>query len=122
MNKLYIIVRADLEPGLQAAQACHALRQFVHYCPEDDHDWFYGEDFKRPQEPHGPNNIVILQVPNEHTLKKLVVQASASYVSCASFQEPDLDNQTTAVALYGEGVEKLVSNLPLALRAKREAA
>lgn len=35
MEKLYIIVRADLPAGAQVAQSCHAMRLFVHEHPDD---------------------------------------------------------------------------------------
>ena len=38
--KLYVVVRADLSPGVQAAQALHAHRAFVAEYPEVERVWF----------------------------------------------------------------------------------
>lgn len=32
------------------------------------------------------------------------------------FTEPDMDDQLTAIAAYGDNIEKIFSNLPLALK------
>ena len=37
-------------------------------------------------------------------------------ISCIGFNEPDMDNQLTAIAAYGDNTEKIFSNLPLALK------
>ena len=70
MEKLYIVVRSDISPGLQAAQACHALRQFAHRHPDLDREWFQGS-----------NNIVILQAPSLDRLALLEEKASEGGVA-----------------------------------------
>lgn len=115
MQKLYIIIRSDLAAGLQIAQACHALRCFTHAHPKEDRAWFYGPD--QTLEPRGPNNIVVLQVPDEKALHDLFCRAVRDPdVAGAPFYEPDLDDSLTAIALGGEGASRYVSSLPLALR------
>jgi len=104
MDKLYIVVRNDLEHGLQAAQACHALREFGEEHPEIDKKWY--EDSK---------NIVILQAPSETDLHKLVATAQREEIPHAGFREPDLNDVLTAVAL-APTAGRLLSNLPLAMR------
>jgi peptidyl-tRNA hydrolase len=104
-SKLYIIVRSDLSPGLQAAQACHALRLFTEEHPEEDKKW-YTES----------NNLVLLQVPNETELLALKERAEADGIPASLFREPDVDNEATALALGPEG-RKLLCNLPLLLKA-----
>lgn len=42
-------------------------------------------------------------------------------VICSHFAEPDFDDQTTAVALFGPDAQKLTSSIPLALRPPRAA-
>lgn len=99
MEKLYVVVRNDLPPGLQTAQACHALREFAHRFPELDRRWF-----------ESSNNLVVLQVPTLGDLEGLVAIGSL----VAPFYEPDLGGELTAAA-FGDG--RLLSSLPLALRA-----
>lgn len=106
MDKLYIVVRADLPPGMQIAQACHALRQFTSVHSEIDRAWY-----------EGSNNLVVLQVPGEDELFDLL--ARAGEIPITSFREPDLDDDVTAIAIGPQG-SGLVSQLPLALRAEPE--
>ena len=108
MEKLFVIVRADLPAGLQVAQACHALRQFVAEHPETDRAWF-----------EGSNNLVVLQVPSEGALLALAERAHG--VPASVFREPDLGDQATAIAI-GPAGSALVAQLPLALRVIRDAA
>jgi len=62
------------------------------------------------------NNLVVLQVPNEGCLTHLASRAQEAGVEHSVFREPDFDDTVTAVALEPAGA-RLVSNLPLALRA-----
>jgi len=101
-QKLYIIARADLAPGLQAAQACHALRLFAEEHPEEEQKWY-----------EESNNIVLLQVPNEKELLALKEKANGYPVSL--FREPDVNDEATAIAL-GPEARPLTSNLPLLLK------
>lgn len=103
MEKLYIIVRNDLSPGLQLPQACHAMREFINDFPELDRKWF--DDSK---------NIVVLQVQDEAALRRLYEELSP-VAPRSIFEEPDLDNAWTAMAVGGSG-SGLLSSLPLALR------
>lgn len=113
MQKLFIVVRADLDLGLQMAQVGHAVAQFIHYNPNEYRAWFYGPDFKGG-EPAGPNNIVVKHIANEAELLALVSKAASTSMGVASFQEPDLGGQTTAAAFGGPGAQQLLWKLPLA--------
>jgi peptidyl-tRNA hydrolase len=103
--KLYVIVRADIPAGAQCAQACHGLRAFIAAYPDEDRRW-YAES----------NNLVVLQAPDERALWQLLERARDADVPVAMFEEPDFDDELTAIAIGPPGA-KLVSNLPLALRA-----
>ena len=107
-DKLYVITRADLEPGYQAVQSMHALRQFTAEHPEIDKIWF-----------EQSNYLGLLSVKNEEELSQLVAQATNHGINFSIFREPDVDNQITAIALSpGPKSKKLCSRLPLALRNK----
>lgn len=97
MKRLYIVVRNDISPGLQIAQACHAAREFTLQCEED-----VGE------------NLVVLHASKDD-LERLVAEASGR-CTVVPFQEPDLGGELTAAA-FGIGARKLLSCYPLALRA-----
>lgn len=98
MSRLYVIVRNDIPPGLQLAQACHATREFGKHYPFID----VGE------------NLVVLQVPNESELRS-VVEACHGFM-VAPFHEPDLGGEMTAVAISGAAKGRL-RRLSLALSA-----
>jgi hypothetical protein len=104
MNKLYIVVSSTLSPGLQIAQACHALRQFAKVHGELDAKW-HG----------GGNNLVCLQAIDEGSLLTMVRKAACAGVAYAEFREPDLDGSLTAVA-FAQEASSFLSSLPLALR------
>jgi len=103
--KFYVIIRSDLPPGAQAAQAVHGAIAFMMEHPVTASYWH-----------HKSNNLVVLQVPNEECLLHLAGRAQDAEVEHSVFREPDFDNTVTAVALEPAGA-RLVSNLPLALRA-----
>jgi peptidyl-tRNA hydrolase len=105
--KLYIVVRSDLSPGLQAAQACHGLRLFVEEHKVEDRKWY-----------ENSNNLVLLQVPNEAEL--IALKNKANGIPASLFREPDVNNEATALAL-GPEAKKLVRRLPLLLSEKMKS-
>jgi electron transfer flavoprotein alpha/beta subunit len=97
VKRLYIVVRNDITPGLQIAQACHAAREFTLYADEDVGD-----------------NLVVLQAgPAE--LAQHVERALAYGCAVVRFHEPDLGGELTAAA-FGGGAQRILASLPLALR------
>lgn len=105
MEKLYIIVRSDLSPGLQIAQSCHALRQFSEEWPDQDRAWHTTH-----------KNLVCLQINSKEELAALAYEATRAGVACSVYREPDCGDEPTAIAL-GEGAKRLVRRLQLALAA-----
>jgi len=103
MEKLYIVLRSDLKPGLQLAQCAHAMRAFTHAHPDLDAAWFAGS-----------NNLAVLAVPDEPALVALGERAAALGLRTAAFHEPDLEDSVTAISLE-PGARRLVCRLPLAL-------
>lgn len=107
-DKLFLITRQDLSPGYQAVQSCHALRQFTAEHPEKDLEWFTTSNY-----------LALLSVKNEHELRKLFIDAKESGLKCSGFEEPDVDNELTAIAIEpGERSRELCKKLPLALKVK----
>jgi len=103
---LYVITRSDLEPGYQAVQSMHALRQFTAEHPEVDREWF-----------ESSNYLGLLSVANEDELVKLIEQAADLGIKYSIFREPDIGDQITAIALEpGPKSKKLCGKLKLALR------
>jgi hypothetical protein len=96
MDKMYVVVRRDLNQGLQIAQAVHAGVTFALTYEERE-------------------NVIVKHAPNESAVSELVLRARQLGYPALTFSEPDLGGQVTAAALGGEA-KKLVSNLPLAFR------
>lgn len=103
MLKLFIVVRADLDPGLQMAQAIHAAIQWVIEDPDLSHIWH-----------RQSNNVVVKHVSNEAALLELADKAEGKTCVVERFQEPDLAGAVTAVAIVGSGANALLRELPLA--------
>lgn len=97
MKRLYVVVRDDLPPGLQMAQACHAAFEFGRFTEADVGD-----------------NLVVLHASRER-ICELAGEAFRRGLQVLRFDEPDLGGETTAVALEGDA-RPLVSSLPLAMR------
>ena len=94
-EKLYIVVREDLTPGLKIAQSAHALSSFEWKYPTVYKDWY-----------ETSNNLVVLQHADpEEIAKKL----EGEDFRVARFYEPDLDNQLTAISVEPSARKKLSS-------------
>ncbi len=105
MNRLFLVVRADIPPGLQASQLVHASCEFAFERPSEYAQWFKES-----------KNVVLLQVPDEPTLIELWQRVkSFGLEASAGFREPDLSDELTAVA-FGDEAQRYLSSLPLALR------
>lgn len=105
-DKLYIVTRADIPAGLQAAQSCHALAEFFRQFQELSHAW---QDQS--------NYIVLLSTTSEESLDLIRAVADNHGLRHAPFYEPDLDGQLTAVAIEpSQLTSKILSKLPLALK------
>ncbi len=104
MKRLYVIVRADLDPGDQLAQAVHAACKFSR-----EHDALFCAWHD------GDNNLVVLCVPTERDLEALLERVHAAALVVSDVHEPDLGDELTAIAV-DERVATMVSSLPLALR------
>ena len=95
--RLYVVVRADLPPGLQCAQACHAARAF-----------------RDP--PDADENLIVLSTRHDRLLQ-LEQAAALEGWPHVTFHEPDLGGELTAMALPGTPeVTVILRHLPLALR------
>jgi len=105
MEKLFLVLRNDLAPGLQIPQAAHAARLFAAEYPKIELEWYSTS-----------NNLAVLQVPDEQALLALYERAELIGAACSGFREPDRRNELTAIALCGHGARRLTASLPLALR------
>lgn len=103
-KKLYVITRADLEPGLLTAQACHAAVAFCLDKEELAKDW------------REENNLIVLSSPTKETLAELLYKLECRGVPTVHFTEPDLNGELTAIACREEATP-LVRHLPPALKA-----
>ena len=81
--KLYVIVRKDLSPSQSAVQAGHALAEYM-----------LESSLKRWQN----STLIYLGVKGLKQLENLKMKLGFDDVKYVEFREPDLDNQTTAIA------------------------
>ena len=110
-TKLYVIVRADLPPGDQIAQAVHATIEF------------YTKRYALPGGARGlhtwhecSNTVAVLAVRSESALFALLDKAHRDGVSFDVFREPDRGGELTAAVLEPtEDAERICAGLPLAL-------
>jgi hypothetical protein len=85
---MYILVRKDLSETYRCVQGSHALAQFALEFPEEFKKW-------------NNSTIVFLGVRNLIELKTI----KGKLMFCSVFREPDLENQETAIAFYGQNDE-----------------
>lgn len=92
--KLFVIVRKDLTVSQRAVQAGHAVAQFLLYSPF----------FRWKNE-----TLIYLGVKGLKQLENLKRKFNDNGIQYIEFREPDLDNETTAIATDVENqfVEKL---------------
>ena len=105
-EKLYIITRRDLKPGLQAAQVAHAAFHFTYEHRPLALQWLQESNF-----------LIILSAADEQELKSYGKLAEDLNLPVSWFHEPDINNELTAIAIAPSPVTvELCSDLPLALR------
>lgn len=109
MEKLYVVVRADLKPGAQIAQAGHAVAAFARRYNSTFEVWV-----------EGANNLVVLSVTDETELNRLHERIIGAGAKAQRVHEPDLADQLTAIVFEGtKEAARAVSSLSLALREPR---
>jgi peptidyl-tRNA hydrolase len=110
----YILVRGDLSPGLQVAQACHAALDFAISHPDKARKW---RDTS--------NYLCILAVRDEAELLNYATLAWTKQAKHALFHDPDVPSLNeeantvgsyTALAIEPGDFHRHLSSLPLALR------
>lgn len=112
MSKLYLITRADLRHGSQAAQLVHGMATFARDYPVTFEHW-----------ERTSNTVVCLAVKDLEALYDLwrkaeaVSEATDDGLAISTFHEPDFDNELTCVVLEPiDAFAKVCSGIPLACR------
>lgn len=97
-NKLYILVDKTLDPIYGAVQGCHAACEWLlqHWQTKHSNDW--NEDF--PTWEWNNEYLIYLSVDIEKWKKRLLEKYSPCEYKWIWFDEPDLGNRTTAIAIY----------------------
>jgi peptidyl-tRNA hydrolase len=111
MNKLYVIGRADLDPGLLCAQLGHAAIAFALRHPALEGSW--------------EGNLIMLQVPDRDALEAL--QSALEHEGVVGFREPDrhasgfLGDELTALAVMptSDAARRALAPLQLAFAGQR---
>lgn len=101
--KLYVLTRADLSPGQQATQSCHAAFQFAYEHPVLFRRWFEQSTY-----------LVLLTVADEEALVRHAHLLQDHQQALSEWHEPDMGNQLTAVAIEPSPLaSRVLSALPL---------
>ncbi len=111
-GKLYLITRADLRHGTQAAQLVHGMATFARHYPSTFEAW-----------ERTSNVVVCLTTSDEASLRELCYKAHATSeltqneFAISEFFEPDLNNELTCVVLEPiTEFQEICKGLPLACR------
>lgn len=105
-QKLYIITRQDLTPAYQAVQSCHVVADVILKHPKYALEWH-----------RTSNTMVMLSVKDEFSLLDIEDKLKENGFKFASFREPDLNGELTAIAIIpGEGVREFCKGFSLALK------
>lgn len=100
-QRLYLVGRADLAPGLRAAQAGHAAFAFALEHPQAMRQW-------------NNNYLIMLEVEDLRSLRRFLTHTQLAGLTTSTWHEPDLDDQLTAIAIApSEASQALCSGLPL---------
>lgn len=93
--KLYVIVRKDLSTSQQAVQAGHAVAAFL----------LHGQFFRRWEN----ETLIYLGVKGLKQLENLKKKLKFNGIPYTEFREPDIGNETTAIAtnIENDFVERL---------------
>lgn len=111
-TKLVTVTRQDLTAGYQVVQTAHAIADFSYDHPDVFRQW--------KQE---SNSIITLAVKDEQSLINLYNKLKEKTEFITEFREPDIDNEMTAIAIYGTpDIRKMLSNIPLALKERKQLA
>lgn len=100
------ITRQDISAGYQVVQTAHAIADFAYDHPDQFKQW-----------KSESNSIITLAVKDEQSLIDLFIKLKERTPFVTSFREPDIDDQMTAICVYGTPeIRKVLSNIPLALK------
>ena len=97
-KKLFILIRQDLKPGAQMAQACHVTAEWCKRWQEGNREW---------------NNETIVCV-SVRDFPHLVLMQQKLELKCEDYSifcEPDLQGQMTGLACYTDS--NMFDKLPL---------
>lgn len=97
------MVRQDLPLSYQGVQSAHAAIDFQHQHPELAKEWQTKSNY-----------LIFLSVKDESSLENLIRKAESRGIIFTPFNEPDINDELTAVAFEpSDKSKKLLGNLPL---------
>jgi len=101
MYSMYVIVRNDIPKSYQAVQGGHAAAQFMLKHNEVAKLW-------------NNHRLIYVNVKDERALRKMIYKLRRHNLDYASFNEPDINNEMTAIAtVVTEKERKLFKHLSL---------
>ena len=88
MHKMFVLVRRDLPSTYRGVQAGHALAEFLLHYPHQGQEW-------------NNHTLIYLGVENQAALEEWSKKLDEKNIEYAAFREPDIGNELTAIATYG---------------------
>lgn len=112
MSKLYVLLRTDLPKNYASVQAGHAVAQF---CLEESSRFHWnGRDVVSLPWRWENQTLIYLKCGSLEDMRKTISLLAERNAVFADFKEPDLDYETTAVAVLStEETDELMQDLPL---------
>lgn len=102
-NKLYVLIDKNLDPIYGAVQGGHAVAEWMmqHWQPKRNNDW--NEDY--PVWEWDNEYLIYLSVDIDKWKERLWRFDPSDHM-WTWFEEPDLNNKTTAIAIYPKSFPK----------------
>jgi peptidyl-tRNA hydrolase len=102
--RMVVIARRDLSPAQQAVQSCHAVAELCLRHGGDPGIAEWDKDHK---------TMILLGVDDKDELEMWQSKVEALDVPHATFREPDIGDEPTAIAIHPSLDKKWVKKLPL---------
>lgn len=106
-NKLYILIDKNLNPIYGAVQGGHAACEWLLQHWQTEHNKDFNEDYPRWE---WNNDYLIYLSVDIDKWKEQLWRFDPSKYKWTWFEEPDLENKTTAIAIYANDFQKEIQN------------
>ena len=92
MHKMFVLIRKDLPSTYRGVQGGHALAEFLLRHPVQGQEW-------------NNHTLIYLGIENQASLEEWSQKLTEKGIIHVGFREPDIGNELTAIATYGNEEE-----------------